>query len=267
MGQEIEKIEDAVRLTRYIMHNYYIGNFEPWFMHLHPGSVWAGTGEPLLFGAKAIIEHFKKFDSMAPQQIICENYYQTSLGDHAVQVTGELTVKGKDIIYQANVLFTLVYKYSCDQAKIISHHFTYGFARTDESNKNAVLHMDTNTHQFIRSLLLNHPQYKQIAIKSGSRIIYINPAMILYIEKIKGRCTDIVCADQVVSCTTSLYKIEQMLPGNFYPIHRGYIVNILYIKSLKRYEAELISGIKIPVPARNYMNVKRNMEELLDKWS
>jgi len=267
MGQEIEKTEDVVELTRYIMHNYYIGNFDPWFMHLHPGSVWVGTGEPLLFGAKAIIQHFQKFAGMMQQQIICEQYYRTPLGSHTAQVTGELKVIKKDAVYQINVLFTLVYSCSHSQAKIVSHHFTYNFSRINESNKNSSLQMDINTHQFIKSLLVNHPQQKQIAIKSGPRIVYLDPAMILYIEKIKGRWTEIVCVDQVVSCTASLYQIEEMLPCNFYPLHRGYIVNILYITSLKRYEAELISGIKIPIPARNYRNVKKKMEEFLEKWN
>jgi len=266
MGQETEKPEDVVELTRYIIRNYYIGNLEPWFVHLHPCSVWVGTGEPMLFGAQAIMHHFKKFAGMEPQQIVCERYYRIPLGGHDAQVAGELTVTGRDSVYRVNVLFTLAYRYSRGQAKIVSHHFTYEFARTDEGNKGTALQMDICTHQFIKNLLVNHPQNKQITIKSGPRIMYIHPAMILYIEKTRGRGADIVCVDQVVPCTASLNEISEILPFNFYPIHRGYIVNMLYITSLKRYEVELISGAKIPVPARNYMNVKKNIEEYLDKW-
>lgn len=264
MGQETEKPEDVVELTRYVLHNFYLGNLEPWFAHLHPCSVWVGTGEPLLYGAEAIIHHFKKYAGRAPQQIVCERYYRIPLGDHAAQVAGELTLTEKDSAYQANVLFTIAYTYSRGQAKIASHHFTYAFARTDESNRGTALQLDICMHQFIKSLLINHPQDKQITIKSGSRIVYIYPAMILYIEKTRGRGVDIVCVDQVISCTTSLYEIKKMLPFNFYPIHRGYIVNMLYITSLKRYEVELISGAKIPVPARNYMDVKKSIQEYLD---
>jgi len=264
MGQKNEKSEDVVKLTRYVLHNYYNGNLEPWFVHLHPCSVWVGTGEPLLRGAETIMHHFKKYAGREPQQIACEHYYRIPLGDHAVQVAGELTVTERDSAYQTNVLFTITYRYSHGQAKIVSHHFTYDFAKADESNKGATLQMDICMHHFIKSLLVNHPQDKQIIIKSGARIMYIYPAMILYIEKTKGRGVDIVCVDQVISCTTSLYEIKKMLPFNFYPIYRGYIVNMLYITSLKRYEVELISGAKIPVPARNYMNVKKNIQEYLD---
>ncbi len=74
---------------------------------------------------------------------------------------------------------------------------------------------------------------------------------------------EIVCIDQTISCTAPLHKIASWLPDTFYPIHRSYLVNVIYIVSLCRYEANLLSGIAIPIPARTYMQVRQDIERLL----
>lgn len=55
------------------------------------------------------------------------------------------------------------------------------------------------------------------------------------------------------------------MPEVFYPLRRGYLVNTLYIVALRRFEAELISGISIPIPALTYTQVKRDLQELIEE--
>ena len=43
------------------------------------------------------------------------------------------------------------------------------------------------------------------------------------------------------------------------------LMNTLYIVALRRFEAELISGISIPIPALTYTQVKRDLQELIEK--
>ena len=42
-------------------------------------------------------------------------------------------------------------------------------------------------------------------------------------------------------------------------------MNTLYIVALGRFEAGLISGISIPIPALTYTQVKRDLQELIEK--
>ena len=60
-------------------------------------------------------------------------------------------------------------------------------------------------------------------------------------------------------------ELKERLPEVFYPLRRGYLVNTLYIVALRRFEAELISGISIPIPALTYTQVKRDLQELIEK--
>ena len=68
-----------------------------------------------------------------------------------------------------------------------------------------------------------------------------------------------------MSCNYIYRELKERLPEVFYPLRRGYLVNTLYIVALRRFEAELISGISIPIPALTYTQVKRDLQELIEK--
>ena len=68
-----------------------------------------------------------------------------------------------------------------------------------------------------------------------------------------------------MSCNYIYRELKERLPEVFYPLRRGYLVNTLYIVALRRFEAELISGISIPIPALTYTQVKRDLQDLIEK--
>ena len=127
-----------------------------------------------------------------------------------------------------------------------------------------LLKMDMNTTRFVRNLLLEQPVGRRIAFPSGNQTVYVNPYTILY-AKSRDKRTELVCVDRVVSCNYIYRELKERLPEVFYPLRRGYLVNTLYIVALRRFEAELISGISIPIPALTYTQVKRDLQELIEK--
>ena len=71
--------------------------------------------------------------------------------------------------------------------------------------------------------------------------------------------------DKVISCNSKIGELEQDLPKVFYPLHRGYLVNTLYIVAIRRFEAELISGISSPIPALTYTKVKQDLQQRIEQ--
>ena len=71
------------------------------------------------------------------------------------------------------------------------------------------------------------------------------------------------CLDRVVSCNSPIGELARELPKIFYPLHRGYLVNTLYVTAVRRFEAELISGITLPIPAMTYKQVRQDLQEML----
>ena len=116
--------------------------------------------------------------------------------------------------------------------------------------------------QFVRNLLLKQPPRKRIPIQSGKQTIYVNPYTILYVQS-QRKNTEIVCIDRVISCNSPIGKLAKELPQEFYPLHRGYLVNTLYIVAIRRFEAELLSGLSLPIPALTYTQVKRDLQEMM----
>lgn len=115
--------------------------------------------------------------------------------------------------------------------------------------------------KFVRSLILKQHSGKRIAVRSGNQTIFVDPYTVLYVQS-QNKRTELVCADQVISCNSSLSDLARELPDIFYPLHRGYYVNTLYITAIRRFEAELISGAVLPIPALNYTKIR---DDLLDR--
>jgi hypothetical protein len=257
------RLEDVAQLSRKLMHQYYAGDYEEWFSRLAPECIWVGAGEPLLMGAEAIRSHFQQFSKTGPTAIFQEEYHTVSQGPGAAQVVGELIVGPADGAYRVCVLFTLGYRVFKRRTMLVSHHFSYEY-ETPAEGGGGRLSMDMMTRKFVRGLLLERDRgIQRVPLQCSRQTVYVDPVTILYIQPGKGKHSEVVCVDRSVVCTAGLAQLMEVLPPEFYPLHRCYIVNTRYVTSVRRYEAELLDGIKLPIPAATYMQVKRDLAERL----
>ena len=131
--------------------------------------------------------------------------------------------------------FTLVYRNAGGRLQLSHIHNSYEYVPAGETPS---LKLDLNTLKFVRSLILKQHSGKRIAVRSGNQTIFVDPYTVLYVQS-QNKRTELVCADQVISCNSSLSDLARELPDIFYPLHRGYYVNALYITAIRRFEAEL----------------------------
>ena len=102
-----------------------------------------------------------------------------------------------------------------------------------------------------------------IQLKEPPRCIeVIHSDTILYAQS-RDKRTELVCVDRIVSCNYIYRELKERLPEVFYPLRRGYLVNALFIVAVRRFEAELISGICIPIPALTYQQAKRDLQSII----
>ena len=261
MAKKKINLEEVAALTKELFHAHYAGEPEKWFSYLCKDSVYLGTGEPMLFGGDAIREHFKGFEGK-PVDIVQEECYPVTLGDQAAQVCGEMIVENKKGLFRVINHFTIGWRIIGGELKMVHQHNSYEYIYQNGQGESGVLKWDINTMQFVRNLLLEAPPQKRMAIRSGRQTLYINPYMVLYVQS-QQRRTELVCVDKVISCNSTIGKLSKELPEVFYPLHRGYLVNTLYIVAIRRFEAELISGISIPIPALTYQQAKRDLQKII----
>lgn len=258
MEKQKINLDEVTLLTKELFHEHYAGNLERWFSYLCSDSVYLGTGEPLLFGGDAIREHFKGFIGKEID-IVQEEYFPVALSDAAAQVCGQIIVENRKNLFQVINHFTIGWRAAGENLKIIHQHNSYEYMQPGESE---VMKLDMNTISFVRSLLLEYPAGRRLSVRSGTQTVFVNPHSILYVQSRRNR-TELVCIDRVISCNSPLHALKKELPEIFYPLRRGYLVNTLYMVAIRRFEAELISGISIPIPALAYQKVKKDLQSMI----
>ena len=261
MAKKKIDIAEVTALTKELFHANYAGEPERWFAYLCTESVYLGTGEPMLFGGDAIREHFKGFEGK-PVDIVQEEYYPVALGDQAVQVCGEIIVENKKGLFRVINHFTIGWRIVGGELKMVHQHNSYEYMRHGEHGESDTMKWDVNTTRFVRSLLLEALPQKRMAIRSGRQVLFVNPYTILYVQS-QDKRTELVCVDKVIICNSKIGELAKELPGIFYSLHRSYLVNTLYIVAIRRFEAELLSGICIPIPALTYQQAKQDLQNII----
>lgn len=217
----------------------------------------------MLFGGSAIREHFKGFEGEAAD-VVSEEYYPVPLGETAAQVCGRIAVRSRQNQLGAVNYFTIGWRLIGGELKLVHQHNSYEYTQPDIEGR-ARHFEDGYEHDAVcPQSAAGTARRRRIAFPSGNQTVYVNPYTILY-AKSRDKRTELVCVDRVVSCNYIYRELKERLPEVFYPLRRGYLVNTLYIVALRRFEAELISGISIPIPALTYTQVKRDLQELIEK--
>ncbi|MGN1103782.1 MAG: LytTR family transcriptional regulator DNA-binding domain-containing protein [Candidatus Coproplasma sp.] len=248
--------EDLKELTKELFHSLFEqGDSSLWFSHLYKDSVFICRGEPVLFGDLAIKDYYSNLDTPIVK-IDGEEYNLIDFGDNGVQVYGSI-VTSRNQSVSSTTYFAITYLFVGGQAKIILQHQFYDYETHSDKGQIETLNMDINTIKFVKSLLLDAGG-KRIPIKCGDKIINVDLNAVLYVGS-SGKKTEIRCVDRIITANASFGKLTAILPENFYPLRRGVMVNTKFIVNMRRCEIELISGITLPVPERNYAKIKRDL--------
>lgn len=258
-------MEDVLELTKKLIHQYCKGKPENWFSYLAPRSVFVSTGEGMLIGAENIKARFQKYAKKGRGKIYREEYSHIPISKKSAIVYAEVvTGKQNNNDYRIINSYTFVYQMIRGETKIIYEHTSYEYFSEKESLESKTLSMDMYTFQFVKHLLLENTRQERLCITSGSQTLYLDINTLLYIQGDRHN-TLLYCIDKQITCSKTLQELKEELPDDFYQIHRSYLINTKYLTSLCCYEAELISGIKIPIPAASYGKVKRELEEKLKR--
>ncbi len=257
-------IEDVLALTKTLIHEYCAGKYENWFAHLSAKSVFICTGEGMIVGAKNIQERLGIYAKKKRGKIYREEYSFIPINAKTAVVFAEVTTGLSEKDFRILNYYTFIYQLIGGEPKIIYEHTSYEYFDEKKPMKEQSLSMDLYTFQFVKHLLLDNPRQERLCVTSGNQTWFLDMNTLLYVKG-DGHGTQLYCIDKTVSCTKSMQELKKDLSEDFYQIHRSYLINTRYLTSLYCYEAELISGVKIPIPAVNYGKVKKELEEKLER--
>lgn len=261
----MENAELLVKITKKIIQNYFNGNPEIWFQHLDPRCIFVASEEIVISGIENIKHKLQSHLLAERRNILSDEYFHVPL-TKKITVVIAYTISeclDKDKAQIVNIV-SFVWKMKGQIPKIVYEHASYRFYEGKISNPIFPLKTEQTHFQIAKHLLMESPKNKRICFLNGNKTIYLDTSMLLYIEG-NRHTTLLHCIDNTYTCTQSLRELKEKLPENFYQIHRSYIIHVDYLISICCYEAELIGGITIPIPAPKYRQVKTDLMNITDK--
>lgn len=111
---------------------------------------------------------------------------------------------------------------------------------------------------FIRERYLKHPRML-VSGKSGQVVLEIKDLM--YVERDKRNSTLVCCQGENVSTPHDLAALQELMArDDFVRCHNSYLVNLNYVKELRRNEFILKNGMEIPISRRYLDEVRRRLK-------
>lgn len=261
----MENAELLAKITKEIMHDYFQGNPETWFQYLDSRCVFVVTEETILSGIENIKHELQSHLKKGRGNILSDEYFHIPLSKKVtVVIAYTISESREENDLQVVNLISFIWQMKGKEPKIVYEHASYRFY--EEEKKNTILPLKTEQSHFqiAKHLLMGNPKKKRLCFLHGNKTIYLDTSMLLYIEG--NRHTSLLhCIDNTYTCTQSLQELKEELPDDFYQIHRSYIIHVDYLVSVCCYEAELIGGITIPIPANKYRQVKTDLEKISNK--
>ena len=107
---------------------------------------------------------------------------------------------------------------------------------------------------------------RRVMIESGAGFVLIDPDDIVYVVKDGGSCVVHCVNGEEHRVTYSLDRLEGILDGyDFFRTHQSYLVPVSRIQQVRgtkfgnTYEAQLDSGVTVPVSRNKYARLKEHM--------
>lgn len=127
----------------------------------------------------------------------------------------------------------------------------------------ATEHAESKTDA-IRTHIPDVPEKILIINGKNSLTYFLRPSSILWIESTDHAKHSIIhTPEENLSSTEPVRSLEKKCRGYLLRCHSGYLVNPLYLFSLKRFSVTLTDGTVLPVPEKKYTSFK----ESLKKWN
>lgn len=105
-----------------------------------------------------------------------------------------------------------------------------------------------------------------LTVRKRGELININIPDIISVES-KGRIAEIITNAGSVNYYKKLGEIEKLLPKQFVRCHQSYIVNMDYVKLIRKKTIYLVNGKTIPVSRNRYDETKKRMETYYEAFA
>ncbi len=271
--EEFMNISAQIRQSVHIITEYYENHLQPFFDAADDDLLWIGPAENQWMQGKAtILAAFAQEDGTHHLTFTMSNISATpvSCGPHACEIiltylvytyypSGAMTVHDQRLHYTwRDKKVTGPDGKSVMVPKIAVVHISNAFPY-DERDKIYPVHYD----EMKVPVTVSPVTGQRITINGQNHVCHFLVAnSILYIETgTRSPYTVVHTLTSTFDSVDSLSKLEKQYGSIFLRIHASFIVNPLFVQSIRRFKLTLTDGTVLPIPDRKYAKVAKALQE------
>lgn len=124
----------------------------------------------------------------------------------------------------------------------------------------AIYPADTDFFEYMKRMDMHRANQEKIVFRDKEKNYhYLFPSDILYL-KAAAQYSMVYTKTDSFKTWGLLADIEKKVPETFRRIHKSYLVNTIYIDSVRRYRATLKDGQELPIGKERYMDLKKHLQ-------
>lgn len=269
------KKEELIKTSIYIITEYYKNNTKPFFDYMADDVLWIGPRNgQIISGKEAMI---RTWDAS-------ENNLIFSMGN--IEVLTSSTGRANLEVMLEYYVYT-----HFPNGKVDKHHqrlhLSWGNRRMTENGESVtvprmcMIHISNIADTAISGKVYPTSEEESVpdavdtlVSRTSSRTVYgkdtndtvyyFNSSTILWIESAdNGQHAIVHTTEGEIKAAERLRYFEKEFSGELLRAHISYLVNPLYVRSIKRFEVELTDGTILSIPEKKYTAFRKQLEE----WS
>ncbi len=252
--------QEVIEKTRAVIHLFTEKQVDTFLRCLDKDFTWVADTEGIFMqGVGAFAENVETERRLPPVRITQEEYAVAAHEGKLWVVYGRFAVEG--LSQSATVHFTFAWIQRQDELFLIhanASHAQPDPAPTESAAQAAKLaqarmFLDQSAPDIAPS---REPGEKIRFRDMEGRIHFLFTHEIIFIKSGNLLC-EVHTQQETFQIRTTLRDLD--LPG-FFLIHRSYLVNAYYVHDIRRFEATLLDGTKLPISRERYMEFKRFLQ-------
>lgn len=269
MRRKLIPEKDIIDLSKKVVQGFYHREVDGLIQYLADDFMWVGAFDFQYATNKEQFLNITQSElNSLPFNIMDEEFFLLSKNSSMYVVCAKLKLfvqTDENTIVRTHTRLTIIWKYYDNELKL-SH--VHGSNAQDiplsVSVKNTDYSHDKGFFTYINSLN-NSGLNDKISFRDvDGKYRYYLPEEIIYLEA-NMQNTRVYTSNECVVISGLLLEQGKKLPKQFYRIHKSYIINTDFLKSLKRYQVELSNDIILPLSKEKFMDFRVFINEIIEK--
>lgn len=256
----------ALKLTQYILEQYWQRNLEPLLSYISDDILWIGSmDEEYLHGKEAMVKRIKENNQEMPIVYLDDQEYEVvQNGSNDCVIVGRYKAYTKPeskMILTEKQRITFVWSKEKDKL-LIKHIHLSNVLHIQEDDERFPTKAGKENYDYLMRIMAERSRNEVITVKDenhASRII--NFSDIMYITSIGNYILISLSSEKdALKVRGNLSTFTEKLSDNFIQPSRSFTVNKSYIKKLEGKMLVMIDGEKFYIPSAGLKSFKNKMK-------